>query len=137
MKCNWKNFPNVLLGYLHIHYLTNQRKPSKLWSNITIHWLFQISFLTTYEEKMQWVFQLLDLDETGMVNEWNWLYFLATIFENWDSNCSLLNLEIWFHNKPGITLEVYIKDVWYWVKNWKKSIFLSKNSVPKLIRKNI
>ena len=28
----------------------------------------QVTFLTTYEEKMNWVFQLLDLDETGMVN---------------------------------------------------------------------
>ena len=28
----------------------------------------QVSFLTSQDEKMRWVFQLLDLDETGLVN---------------------------------------------------------------------
>ena len=27
----------------------------------------QVSFLTSQDEKMRWVFQLMDLDETGLV----------------------------------------------------------------------
>lgn len=38
-----KKISKRFLGFLHIHYLTNQRKPSKLWSNITIHWLFSFT----------------------------------------------------------------------------------------------